>query len=71
VVEERFTRDEVYIAEEAFLTGTAAEITPIRELDGRRIGPGRPGPVTGKLQQIFFDAVLGRSDRYREWLTFL
>lgn len=69
VKEERFTRDEVYISDEAFFTGTAAEITPIRELDGRRIGAGRPGPVTKKLQKIFFDTVKGRNKKYGRWLT--
>jgi branched-chain amino acid aminotransferase len=63
------TRDDVYLAEEAFFSGTAAEITPIRELDGRTIGAGRRGPVTEKIQTAFFDAVNGRAPRYREWLT--
>jgi branched-chain amino acid aminotransferase len=71
VVEERFTRDEVYIADEAFFTGTAAEITPIRELDERAIGEGRPGRVTKKVQSIFFDAVNGRSARHEDWLTYV
>jgi len=57
VVEERFTRDEIYIADEAFFTGTAAEVTPIREVDGRVIGEGKPGKITTKLQAIFFDVV--------------
>ena len=69
VREKRITRDEVYIADEAFFTGTAAEVTPIRELDGRRIGAGRRGPVTEKLQSIYFDLVRGKLDRYSEWLT--
>ncbi len=69
--EERFTRDELYIADEVFLTGTAAEITPIREVDGRRIGQGRPGPVTTKLQKVFFDAVQGKNEGYKKWLTYL
>ncbi|MFZ5560834.1 MAG: branched-chain amino acid transaminase [Pseudomonadota bacterium] len=69
VVEKRITRDEVYIADEAFFTGTAAEVTPIRELDGRQIGAGRRGPVTTRLQQLYFDTVLGRNPRRREWLT--
>ena len=68
VIEKRITRDEVYCAEEAFFTGTAAEITPIRELDNRSIGSGRRGPVTEKLQKIFFDAVGGKHTAYREWL---
>src|SRR3990172_7995754 len=54
VVEQRFTRDEVYLADEVFLTGTAAEVTPIRELDDRTIGPGKPGPITQKVQETFF-----------------
>ena len=69
VIEKRITRDEVYCADEAFFTGTAAEITPIRELDGRQIGAGRRGPITEKLQTIFFDAVAGKNPKYREWLT--
>jgi branched-chain amino acid aminotransferase len=71
VLEERFTRDEVYISDEAFLTGTAAEITPIRELDGRKIGEGRPGPITRKLQEIFFNIVKGEEARYENWLTYI
>jgi branched-chain amino acid aminotransferase len=63
------TRDDVYLADEAFFSGTAAEITPIRELDGRVIGSGRRGPVTEKIQAAFFDAVNGRTPKYREWLT--
>lgn len=69
VNEVRFTRDEVYIADEAFFSGTAAEITPIRELDGRSIGAGKPGPVTKKIQGIFFDAVKGKNKKYSSWLT--
>jgi len=71
VVEERFTRDAVYTADEAFFTGTAAEVTPIRELDGRVIGSGRPGPITAELQATFFRAVRGDEPRYAEWLTYL
>jgi len=67
--EKRFTRDEVYIADEAFFTGTAAEITPIRELDGRKIGLGRRGKITEKLQKIFFDIVKGKNKKYESWLT--
>lgn len=67
--EDRFTRDEVYIADEAFLTGTAAEITPIRELDDRRIGSGQPGPVTTALQAAYAAAVRGETPRYRSWFT--
>lgn len=69
VVEKRITRDEVYSADEAFFTGTAAEVTPIRELDNRAIGNGTRGPITEKLQTKFFDAVMGRSPRHQSWLT--
>ena len=69
VVEKRITRDEVYIADEAFFTGTAAEVTPIREHDGRAIGAGKRGPVTEKLQTLYFDVVHGRSHQHAEWLT--
>ena len=69
VEEERFTRDEIYIADEAFFTGTAAEVTPIREIDGRKIGIGSRGKVTKKLQSIFFDIVKGRNRKYESWLT--
>ena len=69
IVEKRITRDEVYIADEAFFTGTAAEVTPIRELDGRMIGKGSRGPVTEKLQTMYFDLVHGRSNLHPEWLT--
>ncbi len=69
VHEKRITRDEVYIADEAFFTGTAAEITPIRELDGRRIGTGKRGPVTEKLQALYFDLVHGRNGLHPQWLT--
>jgi branched-chain amino acid aminotransferase len=68
VIEKRITRDEVYCADEAFFTGTAAEITPIRELDNRLIGAGGRGPVTEKLQSLFFEVVAGKSDRYGHWL---
>ena len=67
--EERFTRDELYIAEEAFFTGTAAEITPIRESDCRIIGTGKPGAITVRLQSIFFDVVKGKNSKYKSWLT--
>jgi branched-chain amino acid aminotransferase len=70
-VEERFTRDEVFLADEAFFTGTAAEITPIRELDDRRIGSGRPGAVTHRLQELFFAVVRGKEERYRDWLAYI
>jgi len=69
VVEERFSRDDLYIADEAFVTGTAAELTPLREVDNRVIGSGKPGPVTKKLQDAFFAIVHGKDDRYKEWLT--
>ena len=69
VVEKRITRDEVYIADEAFFTGTAAEVTPIRELDGVAIGPGQRGPVTEGIQNAFFDVVGGRNPKYAQWLT--
>jgi len=62
VVEKRITRDEVYVADEAFFTGTAAEVTPIREIDGRSIGDGSRGPVTERLQGLYFDQVHGRRD---------
>ena len=65
----RITRDEVYIADEAFFTGTAAEVTPIRELDGRPIGKGTRGPVTEKLQSLYFDVVHGRRPAHAQWLT--
>ncbi|MCU0951272.1 MAG: branched-chain amino acid transaminase [Burkholderiaceae bacterium] len=63
------TRDDVYLADEAFFTGTAAEVTPIRELDGRVIGKGSRGPITEKIQSLFFDVVNGRNAKYRHWLT--
>lgn len=63
------TRDEIYISDEAFFTGTAAEVTPIRELDERSIGNGSRGPITEKLQKKFFDIVNGKSDKYKDWLT--
>lgn len=69
VQEERFTRDELYIADEAFFTGTAAEVTPIREVDGRKIGSGSPGIITKRIQALFFDTVKGKKKRYESWLT--
>ncbi|MCZ6602975.1 MAG: branched-chain amino acid transaminase [Planctomycetota bacterium] len=69
LVEEVFTRDELYIADEAFFTGTAAEVTPIREVDLRQIGEGKPGPVTRKLQDAYFRAVRGEDDQYETWLS--
>ena len=71
VKERRITRDEVYVAEEAFFTGTAAEVLPIRELDGRAIGEGKRGPITEKLQSMYFDAVKGKLAQHSEWLTHL
>ena len=65
----RITRDDLYIADEAFFTGTAAEVTPIREVDSRKIGSGQRGPITAKLQQAFFDCVNGKSAAHRDWLA--
>ena len=69
VIEKRITRDEVYGADEAFFTGTAAEVTPIRELDNRNIGAGTRGPITEKLQALYFDVVKGKSAKHADWLT--
>ena len=69
VISKRLTRDDIYIADEAFFTGTAAEVTPIRELDGRQIGAGRRGPVTTKIQSLFFDVVNGKVASHADWLT--
>ena len=71
VIEKRITRDEVYSADEAFFTGTAAEVTPIRELDNRVIGEGRRGPITSRLQTLFFDCVTGRHPHHQDWLTYV
>ena len=71
VVSKRLTRDDIYIADEAFFTGTAAEVTPIRELDNRTIGSGTRGPLTAKLQSMFFDVVNARDERHLDWLTFV
>lgn len=71
VKEKRITRDEVYIADEAFFTGTAAEVTPIRELDNRQIGDGMRGPITEKLQKLYFDCVEGKLDQYQDWLSYI
>lgn len=71
MLEERFTRDELYTAQEAFFTGTAAELTPIREVDNRIVGDAKPGPVTKELQAAFFDIVKGKNSEYREWLDYL
>ena len=69
VVEERFTRDELYLADEVFLSGTAAEITPIREVDDRTIGSGLKGSITADVQETFFDIVRGKINQYQDWLT--
>lgn len=71
VVEKRITRDEIYVSDEAFFTGSAAEVTPIRELDGRKIGDGARGPITEKLQSLYFDYVHGRRQDHPEWLTYV
>lgn len=71
VHESSITRDEVYIADEAFFTGTAAEVTPIREIDGRKINGGTPGPITRQLQSMYFDVVKGKSKEHQDWLTFV
>jgi branched-chain amino acid aminotransferase len=69
LVQKRITRDEVYISDEAFFTGTAAEVTPIRELDRIEIGAGSRGPITEKIQAAFFDIVGGRNPKYANWLS--
>jgi len=69
--EGKFSLDDLYLADEAFLTGTAAEVTPVREVDGRIIGPGTPGLVTQKLQSVFFDVVKGQNPQYQHWLTYI
>ena len=71
IVEKRITRDEIYVADEAFFTGTAAEVTPIAELDNRAIGIGSRGPVTEQLQTDYFDLVHGRNEKYLDLLTFI
>ena len=71
IIEKRITRDEVYISDEAFFSGTAAEITPIREVDNRSIGEGSRGPITEKIQSLFFDAVQGKSAKHDGWLTYV
>ena len=71
VAEQRFTRDELYIADECFFTGTAAEVTPVREVDDRIIGEGKPGPITKQLQIGFFAAAHGKIEKYKKWLTYL
>ncbi|MCQ8895182.1 branched-chain amino acid transaminase [Limnobacter humi] len=69
VKSKRLTRDDIYIADEAFFTGTAAEVTPVRELDNRTIGAGTRGPITEELQKRYFDVVYGRNEKYEHWLT--
>ena len=71
VIEKRISRDEVYVADEAFFTGSAAEVTPIREYDGRTIGAGTRGPITEKLQTLYFDYVHGRRTDHDEWLNYV
>jgi branched-chain amino acid aminotransferase len=71
IVEQSFTRDELYVADEVFFCGTAAEITPIREIDNRQIGIGKPGPFTKKLAQGYHDIVTGRNPKYSHWLTYI
>jgi len=71
VIEERFTRDELYIADEVFLTGTAAEVTPVREIDDRPIGNGKPGKVTKELQELYFKTVRGELPVYLHWITYI
>jgi len=68
VTAKRITRDDLYIADEAFFTGTAAEVTPIREVDGRTIGEGKRGPITARIQKVFFDRVTGKAESHRDWL---
>ena len=71
LIDKRITRDEVYVADEVFFTGTAAEVTPVRELDGRQIGNGSRGPITEMLQARYFDCVQGRDSQHDDWLTFV
>ena len=71
IEQRRITRDEVYIADEAFFTGTAAEITPVRELDARVIGNGKAGAMTKKLQESFFALVNGENPKYAHYLTYI
>ncbi len=71
IIEQRFTRDLLYVADEIFMTGTAAEVTPVRELDDRQIGSGEPGPVTRELQDAYFDHVKGSASDHPEWLSYI
>ncbi|HET9450767.1 MAG TPA: branched chain amino acid aminotransferase, partial [Aggregicoccus sp.] len=70
-LEVTFTRDGMYIGNEVFLCGTAAEITPVREVDNRQVGTGKPGPITTFVQETYFRAVRGQEPRYAEWLTYV
>ena len=69
--EEKFTRDFLYLTDEVFLTGTAAEVTPVREVDDRPVGAGKPGAITRRLQKAYFDVVRGNDERHHRWLTFV
>ena len=71
VIEQAFTRDTLYTCDEIFLTGTAAEVTPIRELDRREIGTGKPGPITKMVQDEYFSTIRGKREKYLSWLTFV
>ena len=71
VTRRRITREEVYVADEAFLTGTAAEITPVRDVDARMIGEGSRGPITEIIQSSYFDIVFGRNEKYKHYLTYI
>ena len=71
VIRQKFSRDELYTAEEVFLTGTAAEVTPVREVDHRRIGTGKPGKITQRIRDRFFDIVRGSDTAHDDWLDFV
>ena len=71
VIEKCITGDEVYVADEAFFTGTAAEVLPIQQLDGRTIGSGKRGPITEQLQKAYFDSVMGRCEKHPEWISYV
>lgn len=70
-MEKNLTRDEIYTADEAFFTGTAAEVTPIKQLDRRNIGNGSKGKITDKIQSLYFDIVQGENEQYKNWLTYI
>jgi branched-chain amino acid aminotransferase len=70
-MEKNLTRDEIYTADEAFFTGTAAEVTPIKQLDRRNIGNGSKGEITDKIQSLYFDIVQGENEQYKDWLTYI